>query len=53
MEKYRITSSKIFIEWSDSPKMEVAEHEMPSDLQQAFDEWLDTIEDERNATEGR
>jgi len=25
---------------------------MPSDLQQAFDEWLSTIENERNAMNG-
>ena len=49
---YRIVSSKILIEWNDNPKMEVAEHEMPSDLQQAFDEWLSTIENERNAMNG-
>ena len=50
MKKYRITSSKILIEWDNSPKMYVVEHEMPSDLQQAYDEWLNSIEDEANAT---
>lgn len=50
--RYRIVSSKILIEWNDNPKMEVAEHEMPSDLQQLFDEWLSAIENERNAMNG-
>mgnify|MGYP003133532668 FL=1 len=50
MKKHRITSSKILIEWDNSPKMYVVEHEMPSDLQQAYDEWLNSIEDEANAT---
>ena len=47
---YKIITSAVLIEWNDSVKMETVLHEMPSDLQQLFDEWLSDIEDERNAT---
>lgn len=49
MTKFNIVSSRIFIEWNDTPKEELVFHEMPNDLQELFDEWLSTIEDERNA----
>jgi len=49
MTKFNIVSSRIFIEWNDTPKEELVFHEMPNDLQELFDEWLATIEDERNA----
>ena len=43
----RIVSTVILVRWSDSPsKMETLLHEMPSDLQQSFDEWLSDIEEE-------
>lgn len=45
----RIIGTQILVEWSDSPKLEVLLHDMPSDLQQDFDEWLSTIEEEENA----
>ena len=45
----RIIGTQILVEWSDSPKLEVLLHDMPSDLQQDFDEWLITIEEEENA----
>ena len=47
---YRIVSSKVLIEWNDNPKMETANHDMPDDLAQLFDEWLSSIEYERNVT---
>ena len=46
--KYNIVSSKILIEWNDDPKMETVHYDMPSDLEQLFDEWLTSIENERN-----
>ena len=48
--EYTIISSKVLIEWNDNPKMETVNHDMPDDLAQLFDEWLSTIEYERNAT---
>ena len=47
---YTIVSSKVFIEWNDNPKMETVNHDMKDDLAQLFDEWLSSIEYERNAT---
>ena len=44
--KRKIVSTMILVEWNDSPKMETLFHEMPSDLQQSFDEWLSDIEEE-------
>ena len=44
----KIVSSKILIEWNDNPKMEVVLNDMPDGLRQDFDDWLATIEDERN-----
>ncbi len=41
-----IVSTVILVQWNDSPKMETLLHEMPSDLQQSFDEWLSDIENE-------
>ena len=46
---YDIVSTKIYAEWNGSPKMVLIEQEMPSDLQQLFDEWLIDIENEENA----
>jgi len=48
----QVTSTLIKIEWNDKPKMETLTHEMPSDLQTAFDEWLSDIEEEENAKNG-
>ena len=47
--KRRIVSTQILAEWSDSPKMEVLLHHMPTDLALQFDHWLDDIEAEENA----
>tara|TARA_R110000772_G_scaffold14894_2_gene42620 strand:- start:595 stop:744 length:150 start_codon:yes stop_codon:yes gene_type:complete len=43
-----IVSTVILVQWNDTPKMETLLHEMPSDLQQSFDEWLSDIEEEDN-----
>ena len=48
----RIVSTKILVEWSDSPKMEVLLNDMPEFVAIAFDEWLDRIEAEENAKDG-
>ena len=46
--KYTIVSTQILIEWNDSPKLQVCLHEMPDGLRQDWDDWLSTIERERN-----
>ena len=50
--KYTITATRIYVEWNDNPKMEVLYNDMPDGLRQDFDDWLSTIENERNATKG-
>ena len=52
MGKFRIVSTQIFVEWNDNPKLVRVDNEMPSHLQEAFDEWLSSIEHERNCFEG-
>ena len=47
--QYRIVSFKVLVEWNDDPKMKTAHQDMPSDLLQLFDEWLVSMENERNA----
>ena len=49
--KYRIVSSQIRVQWNDNPKLEVVMNEMPSDLEEAFGQWLSDIEHERNQGE--
>ena len=48
---YRIVASQILVEWNDNPKLEVVMNEMPSDLEEAFGQWLTEIENERNQGE--
>jgi Fe-S cluster assembly scaffold protein SufB len=48
----RITSSRILIQWNDSPKEETSFHDMPEDLRESFDRWLSLIEDQENAKNG-
>ena len=50
--KYTIVSTQILIEWSDSPKLQICLHDMPTHLSMAFDEWLSEIEYERNIVAG-
>ena len=49
--KFTIVSTQILIEWSDSPKLQVCLHDMPTHLSMEFDEWLSSIETERNLAE--
>ena len=44
-----IVSYKIYAEWSDNPKMVQLDHEMDSDIENSFNEWLQQIEDEENS----
>ena len=46
--EYRIVASQILVQWNDDPKMEVVLHDMPSDLEQSFGKWIESIEQERN-----
>jgi len=48
----KIVSTKILVEWSDNPKMEVLLNDMPDFVAIAFEEWLSRIEAEENAKEG-
>ena len=43
-----IVSYKIQVEWSDNPKSVVLEHDMPSHVANAIDEWFGEIETEEN-----
>jgi hypothetical protein len=43
-----IISYKIYVEWSDSPKLVRLDHHMPSDLAQDLDDWFIDIEREEN-----
>ena len=49
--KYTIVSTQILLEWNDSPKLVVCWNEMPTHLSMMFDEWLSSIERERNLAE--
>ena len=44
----RITATQILIQWSDSPKLVICDHDMDNDTSQAFDQWLSDIEIEEN-----
>lgn len=48
----RITSSRILIQWNDSPKEETCFYDMPEELRESFDRWLSLIEDQENAKNG-
>ncbi len=47
--KKHIVSTKILVEWSDDPKMQVLLNDMPKQLLEDFDEWLSEIENEENS----
>ena len=49
--KFTIVSTQILIEWSDSPKLQICLHDMPDGLSQDFQDWLSSIEYERNEEE--
>tara|TARA_R100001082_G_scaffold54451_1_gene29744 strand:- start:585 stop:749 length:165 start_codon:yes stop_codon:yes gene_type:complete len=50
--QFSIKNYVISVEWSDSPKLQTLHHKMPDGLRQDFDEWLSSIEHERNTIEG-
>ena len=51
-QKYTIVGTQILLEWDDdSPNLQICLHEMPDGLRRAWDEWLSTIERERNLAE--
>ena len=43
-----IVSYKIYAEWNDNPKTVQLNHEMDSDIENSFNEWLQQIEEEEN-----
>ena len=43
-----IVSYKIYAEWNDNPKMVQLDHEMDSDIENSFNEWLQEIEEEES-----
>tara|TARA_R100000697_G_scaffold74398_1_gene86801 strand:- start:763 stop:996 length:234 start_codon:yes stop_codon:yes gene_type:complete len=49
---FKIQNYVISVEWNDNPKLETLHHDMPDGLRQDFDDWLSTIEHERNTVEG-
>jgi len=44
-----IVGYKIYAEWNDNPKMVELNHEMDSDIENSFNQWLQEIEEEENA----
>jgi hypothetical protein len=48
----RIISTRILLQWNDSPKEEICLHDMPEGVAESFDRWLSLIEDEENAKLG-
>jgi len=47
----QIISTKILAQWSDKDKLVKIQQDMPSDLQELFDNWLSDIETERKEKE--
>ena len=48
----RSVSTRIMIQWNDSPKEEVSHHDMPEGVAESYDHWLTLIEDQENAKRG-
>tara|TARA_B100001250_G_scaffold324241_1_gene287783 strand:- start:33 stop:194 length:162 start_codon:yes stop_codon:yes gene_type:complete len=48
MTEKHIIATRISVEWNDNPKLVTLDAEMPSDLQELFDQWLSDIEHEVN-----
>ena len=46
-----IISTKILAQWSDKDKLVKIQQDMPSDLQELFDNWLSDIETEKKEKE--
>ncbi len=51
MAHFSIINTKILVEWNDRPKLVNLDNEMPTHLQVLFDDWLCSIEHERNCVE--
>ena len=51
MAHFSIINTKILVEWNDRPKLVNLDNEMPTPLQVLFDDWLCSIEHERNCVE--
>ena len=49
--KFKIVDSVIMIEWNDNPNLQICWNDMPDGLSQDFQDWLSTIEYERNKAE--
>ena len=47
--KYTITATRIYVEWNDNPKMELVTADMPNDLAELYDEWLNDLAKEKNS----
>tara|TARA_R100001129_G_scaffold98911_1_gene67334 strand:- start:5672 stop:5905 length:234 start_codon:yes stop_codon:yes gene_type:complete len=47
--KRRIVSTQILVQWSNNPKMKLLSQDMPKNLSEEFDNWLEDIEAEENA----
>tara|TARA_X000001382_G_C3119749_1_gene162758 strand:- start:266 stop:418 length:153 start_codon:yes stop_codon:yes gene_type:complete len=47
-QKRKIIASKILVQWDDDKDMIALDEAMPSDLDQAFCQWLTEIENEEN-----
>ena len=45
----RIVSTQILVQWSNNPKMKLLSQDMPKNLSEEFDNWLEDIEAEENA----
>ena len=43
-----IVSYQLYVEWNDSPKLVRLNHDMPSHVANAIDEWFGDIETEEN-----
>ena len=47
--KRRIVSTQILVQWSNNPKMKLLSQDMPKNLSEEFDNWLEDIEADENA----
>ena len=43
-----IVGYKIYVEWNDNPKLVEVDHEMNSDTENTFNQWLQEIEEEES-----
>jgi len=50
-KKFKIVASVIMIQWNDNPNLQICWNDMPKGLDQDFQDWLSTVEYERNEAE--